>query len=70
MNRLQRLISPSLLAALASSNDHYSLSYPKLNDDANVNYKGNRTGEIRAGKTAKRHKGERKLSRKQRKKRK
>lgn len=65
MNGLQRLISPSLLAALASPNDHYSLSDLKLSD-VNVNYKG----EIRAGKTAKRHKGERKLSRKQRKKRK
>lgn len=65
MNGLQRLISPSLLAALASPNDHYSLSYPKLSD-ANVNYKGNQIGEIRAGKPNP-YKGKKKLSRKQRK---
>ena len=65
MNRLQRLILHSLLSALSSPNDHYSLSDPMLND-ANVNYKGNQSGEIRAGKSNL-HKGKKKLSRKQRK---
>lgn len=65
MNRLQRLILPSLLATLASPNDHYSLSDPKLSD-ANVNYKGNQIGEIRAGKPNP-YKGNKKLSKKQRK---
>lgn len=67
MNRLQRLILPTFLASLASPNDSYSLSDPKLND-ANVNYKGNQSGEIRAGKPNP-HKGKKKLSKKQRKKR-
>lgn len=62
---MKRLILPSLLATLASPNDHYSLSDPKLND-ANVNYKGNQSGEIRAGKSNP-HKGKKKLSKKQRK---
>jgi hypothetical protein len=66
MNGLQRLISPSLLAALASPNDHYSLSDLKLSD-ANVNYKYNQIGEIRAGKPNP-YKGKKKLSKKQRKK--
>lgn len=65
MNRLQRLILPSLLSALSLPNNPYSLSDQKLND-ANVNYKGNQSGEIRAGRLNL-HKGKKKLSRKQRK---
>lgn len=66
MNNLQRFTLLSLMSMLSASNDYYSLSDPKLND-TNVNYKGNRTGEIKAGKNRKRG---RRLSKKQRKVRK
>lgn len=65
MNKLQRFNLLSLMSMLSSSNDHYSLSDPKLSD-ADVNYKGNQIGEIRAGKPNP-YKGNKKLSKKQRK---
>lgn len=65
MNNLQHLTLLSLMSTLSASNDYYSLSAPKLND-ANVNYKYNQIGEIKAGKSNP-YKGKKKLSKKQRK---
>lgn len=65
-NLLRSLGVFMLMTACEAQRNPFDITKPVFND-ANVNYKDNQSGEIRAGKMVKPYMGKKKISRKQRK---
>lgn len=65
-NLLRSLGVYMLIAACEAERNHFDTTKPAFND-TKVNYKGNQSGEIKAGKNVKPYMGKKKMSKKQRK---
>ena len=65
-NLLRSLCVFMLMSACEAQRNYFDITKPMFND-TKVNYKGNQSGEIKAGKNIKPYMGKKKMSKKQRK---